>query len=837
MNTQERPLYRELQSGQVYFDSRRVTKGGIFFALKGEKRDGQDFTEDALMRGAAVCFVRKTPETLALAEKYPNSKLIFTNNPLHNLQILAKERRKLFKNPLVAVTGSNGKTIVKEWLFQILCKKYYTLKSPKSYNSQIGVPVSTWHLRPEFDLAIFEAGISKPGEMQILESLLRPDLGILTNLGTAHDADFASKEHKLAEKLMLFKFTKKLIVRENIYFTYKKRFEVLNNTKIITWGESDECQYVLHFYAKSKQDFSAGEPIRLIKSFNFEGTDTKTEDLYCLLMKKTDMSYVNFKLPFYDAASIENAFSALILCVEEGWLKFSEVEKAISCLKTVEMRLQCREGVNNTLIVDDAYNNDFAGLEIALDFMILHASGRKKTVIITEPEQFYEEKSNSAAMTEELLLAKKIDKAFIISNKESFVFSKISCEKFISAEDFKHYFEKNKTAFRDEIILVKGAREYTLEQLTEFFLLPHHGATLEVNLNAIAHNLHFFRSLLAPHTALMCMVKASAYGSSYEIAHLLAYHGVDYLGVAYTEEGVFLRESGIVLPIMVMNTFPENFAQITEYNLQPSIFSTEVLRQLGAFLKERNAKISVHLEFDTGMKRLGFEQKDMPELVKLIQEYRENIDVSACFTHPAASDDEAFDAFTHHQIREFIGFTDTVEKILERRVKKHVLNTAGILRFRAYHFDMVRLGIGLYGIEHALDDYGKLRHAATLKASVSQIREVKKGESIGYGRNFIAQKDILVGTISIGYADGYSRCFGNGVGNVFYKNRLCPVVGNVCMDMCMVDLTGTEPVEGDKVIIFGEIPSVSDLACSAGTIEYEILSQIGSRVKRVFFEE
>lgn len=825
----------ELANAPFYFDSRRVTKGGVFFALKGQKRDGHEFVENALRNGAAYCFVRNDFNTQDLEKKYPGVKFIFSENPLRELQVLAKYRRKLFQKPVVAVTGSNGKTIVKEWLFQLLCKKYHVAKSPKSYNSQIGVPLSAWHLRPEHDLAVFEAGISMPGEMALLENILRPEIGIFTNIGTAHEANFDNTEHKIREKMMLFRHSRKLILRENLYERYKGCFDEYAGLQKVVWGAGENCDYSVHFLPKTHPQ-SANDPLLVIKSDPATLAEKEVSGDRCLIFSQRENTFFSFEMPFPDAASTENLLHVVVLCLEEKWLTPEEIVKNIKTLQRIEMRLQCREGSNNCLIVDDTYNNDYAGLEVALDFMLLHASGRTKTVILTDPEQTLTQAALQANQIEKLLLGKGIEKALIVSNKQDFRFEEIPTLYYPDVTELKRAFQNKMLEIRNEVVLVKGARDYHLEEAVEMLVSPHHGAVLEINLNAIAENLQYYRSELSPHTALMCMVKASAYGSSYEIAHLLAYHGVEYLGVAYAEEGVSLREAGVQLPIMVMNISPDNFSHVTDYGLEPSIFCAEIFRDFGNYLKMRKKRARVHLEFDTGMKRLGFEEADLGRLAELSDEFRDEIEIFACFTHLAASESEEHDAFTHHQVREFLGMADFLERHLSKKVKKHVLNSAGISRFKAYHFDMVRLGIGLYGIETTEQTKGKLRQAATLKATITQIRKLKAGESVGYGRNFVAPKDMILGTISIGYADGYGRRFGNGVGSVYYQNRLCTVVGNVCMDMCMVDLSGTEPKTGDKVVIFGDIPSVNDLANAAGTIAYEVLSQIGSRVKRVFFE-
>ena len=536
-------------------------------------------------------------------------------------------------------------------------------------------------------------------------------------------------------------------------------------------------------------------------------------------------------LPFHDKASIQNVLNAMAILHVLKWTP-DEIQQAVAKLKPVNMRLELKQAQNNSYLIDDSYNNDLAGLRIALDFLDLQDQRHKKSLILSDIFESGLLEKELYRQVASLVNSKKLHQLILIGQAIPHYSSLFEADTlcFKTARDFL----ESDIALQDQVFLIKGSRKFGLEQITRRYQSKSHGTRLEIDLDALTHNLNFYRSQLKPTVKLMVIVKAFAYGSgSLEVANLLQYHQVDYLSVAYPDEGVFLRENGIHLPIMVMNAREENFDSILTHDLEPEIYSFKQLSMLQAFLKERNQKMNIHLKIDTGMRRLGFDPKDMLHIAPVLDQ--ERVKIVSVFSHLAGSDKETHDSFTHKQRQLFMEGTNMLFSILPYVPLRHILNSPGIIRFPHFQLDMVRLGIGLYGVESGNMKQSELMLVNSLKTTVAQVKKVPKGETIGYGREGIAQKDTLIATIEIGYADGFRRVWSNGVGEVFINGKKAPVMGNVCMDMCMIDVTGLEVHDGDEVEIFGENISILDLAAKINTIPYEILTNISERVKRVFF--
>ncbi len=778
-------------------DSRRTgpIDGAVFFALRGSRHNGHDFIPALYEKGIRL-FVVEVPWPVA---HYPAASFLQVASSVKALQKLAAHHRGQFSVPVVGITGSNGKTIVKEWLYQVLSPEQVVVKSPGSYNSQIGVPLSVWQMRSYHSLGIFEAGISQPGEMNALEQIILPDYGIFTNIGPAHDAGFESRRQKIDEKLKLFLRVKKLVYCADHHDIHQavRRHQIPS----FTWGtgkhsdlllEQQEGRYFLHYQGR-----------------------------------KAPLTF-----PFRDAASIENAMHcAAMMCVLKYELQ--TVAERIKRLRQIPMRLEVKEGINGCLLIDDAYNNDLGGLQISLDFLQHQHHHGVRTVILSDMEQ--------TALADEQLageVAVKINQAGInrfigigpVLSRWPQLF-RMPSSFFASTDDFLRHFRADD--FKNEVILIKGSRAFRFERISAQLQRKLHGTVLEINAAALVENLNFFRSLLRPGTRIMAMVKAFAYGNhSVQVANLLQYHRVDYLGVAYTDEGVELRQHNITLPIMVMNPAEESFDMLMHYRLEPEVYSLPLLEKLVAFLNGR--PMGIHIKLDTGMHRLGLEPDDLPRLLHILTTHP-HLEVRSVFSHLSASDDPTLDAYTRQQAESFMAMALQIKNACKGKPLLHLVNTSGIIRFPQYHFDMVRLGIGLYGVDptaaHAL------RPVATLKTTVSQVRYVKAGEPVGYSGKGVAAHNRSIATLAIGYADGFSRAHGNGAGQVLIHGQRVPVVGNVCMDMTMVDVTGLDVKEGDTATIFGEELPLEEVAARIGTIPYEILTHTSARVKRVLVAE
>lgn len=796
----------------LLFDSRRVVfpTASLFFALSGKRQDGHDFIKEIYQKGVRSFVISKKIET----KKFPEADFILVKNVLEALQKIAEKHRKKFELPTIGITGSNGKTIVKEWLFQLLDPDRRVVRSPKSFNSQIGVPLSVWQIDREDEIGIFEAGISRPDEMKSIAKIIRCDIGIFTNLGLAHNEGFEDDFEKLEEKLKLFKFAKTIIYCEDDSRVSRAIRRKFKHRERISWT-------------------SIGIPscdLKILKQDTLLGKTILEADFRS---KK-----INLEIPFSDEASIENAVNCWLLMLHLGYTQ-KIIQKRILDLRPQAMRLEMKAAVNNCILLNDSYNNDLTALKIALDFMEQQAGNRARTIILSDILQTGLSSKMLYKSVADLLIEKKISSVIGIG-KEIKILRNFSSKK----EVFEHYETTDiflqsidNQRFSNEAILIKGARPFQFERIAGRLSQKAHKTVLEVNLNALKHNLNVFAERLQPNVKMLVMVKASGYGSgSIEVARLLQFQKIDYLAVAYADEGVELRRAGIQLPILVLNPEEATFDSLFRYDLEPEIYSINQLKSLLTVLPD-SQKIKAHLKIDTGMSRLGFSEKDLPTLLKILKA-KPQILVQSIFSHLAASEAKKEDAFSKSQFQRFQKSADFLTDALGYRPMRHLLNSAGIVRFPDFQLDMVRLGIGLYGVDGSDEISEQLQTVMTLKATISQIKILKKGDTVGYGRMGKAKKEMKIGTISIGYADGFLRAAGNGNFSVLVKNKFAPTIGNICMDMSMIDLTNIPKTkEGEEVIIFGNNPKVEKLAKCFGTISYEIFTNLSQRVKRVYFEE
>jgi alanine racemase len=807
-------------------DSRNIsqTDNAIFFAIRGERHDGHAFIKDLYDKGIREFVVEKKSLTDALKTELSmlDAKFWVVDNSVKSLQKLAAEHRDKFKIPIIGITGSNGKTIVKEWLSSLLSTDYTIVKSPRSYNSQIGVPLSVWQINENHDLGIFEAGISKSGEMENLEPIIKPEIGIFTNIGSAHDEGFRSRKQKATEKLRLFKHCKTLIYckdYEDIDEEIRILLKAVNpKIELIGWSKAQKGTIWVNY--------NKGKFFTEVEIF-WNGEEYKLQ------------------MPFTDDASLENATHCvfvILTLIQKSFLHWEkgfrdEVESRLATLKPIAMRLELKEGINNCHLIDDTYNNDFAGLAMALNFMSQQHANKRKVLIISDVLQSNLRETELYKNIAELIKSKNIDDVIGIGEVISRNSAQIGEGKFFnSTEDFLNNYPTQR--FKDSLILVKGARKFEFEKIINRLVQKVHGTVFEVNLDALTHNLNFYRSKIGSETKIMVMVKAFAYGSgSAEVASLLEFHRVNYLGVAYTDEGVVLRQHGIKLPIMVMNPQVETFGKLIEHNLEPEIYSFRIFNEYLNYLTSSEIKGgAIHLKLDTGMHRLGFIEDDIDKLIEILKQ-NPSIRIATIFSHLVGADEAIHNDFSRGQIEKFKLMTDKIIEAIGYQPIRHICNSAGIIRFPDAKFDMVRLGIGLYGVEAANIEQKSLQTVGTLKTVISQIKSIKAGETIGYSRKGIIERDSRIATIAIGYADGFDRGFSKGVGKVLVNGTVCPVIGNVCMDMTMIDVTDAVCEEGDEVIIFGKDLSIKELAESIGTIPYEILTGVSERVKRVFYKE
>ncbi|WP_416867900.1 MAG: bifunctional UDP-N-acetylmuramoyl-tripeptide:D-alanyl-D-alanine ligase/alanine racemase [Imperialibacter sp.] len=783
-------------------DSRKVFpgEGAVYFAIKGPNHDGHSFLWEAYQKGWRLFVVESLPKD---TERFESASFFLTSDSLQTLQDLAAAHRSQFSLPVVAITGSNGKTIVKEYLYQLLASSVSVVKSPKSWNSQVGVPLSVWPLAEHHEAGIFEAGISQPDEMAHLKNIIQPTIGIISNIGPAHDALFTSREQKLVEKMKLFEGCKKLIYCTD-HFAIDRFLSgnVLPGVARIGWGQGKGAKYAVS---------TVGSKLKLA----------------------WEMGEVEIDLPFTDDKSVENLCHAVVTALEMG-INPSSLARQVSVLSAIPMRLSLKEGVFGSRLVDDSYNNDFQGLEAALDLAITHSHGKPISVVLSDILQAGENEKELYQHVNDMLMSKGVSKLVAIG-PTIFAYGdafRMACETYVSTEAFLEQVKEKQ--FAGQTVLIKGARSFRFEEIVKKLQAKVHRTVLEVNLEALQHNFQFYKSILEPRVKTMVMLKAFAYGSgSGEIGRTLQYLKADYVAVAYPDEGVLLREQGVHLPVMVMNAPEESFDKLPAYSLEPEIFSLSQLQNYGEWSLGKSGVPPIHIKVDTGMHRLGFVADEIEAIAEVLDRYP-NIKVASIFSHLAGSENSAFDDFTHVQAKTFLDCYEQLSQHLGYKPIRHLVNTAGISRFKSYQFDMVRVGIGLHGIESTEEKQGQLTVVARLKTVVSQVRRLAAGQTVGYSRAGKTNKDTDVATIAIGYADGYPRSLGNGKGKVLIKEQLLPTIGSVCMDMTMVDVTGVDVREGDEVVVFGEHPSANQVAEWAGTIPYEILTSVSERVKREY---
>ncbi|MDR0833130.1 MAG: alanine racemase [Candidatus Symbiothrix sp.] len=872
-------------------DSRSVSdaENTLFFALQTTHNDGHRYIQELYDKGVRNFVVQHTFDG---AEAMPDANILLVNDSLEALQTLAAHHRQQYTMPIIGITGSNGKTIVKEWLYQLLHDRFVIVRSPRSYNSQTGVPLSVWQLNEQTQLGIFEAGISLPGEMERLKKIILPTIGIFTGIGEAHQENFISQEEKCLEKLKLFENalerhcvagcdpqspqTKVIIYNEDqplvkycMELSFPRRQE---SPQIFAWSTKNENaplyiskidkhidHTIIHYTVGATLAVALNAAVAQsnnaddrINGDRIEGNRINGDHKEGDHKEGDHKGRPYIKIPFTDDASIEDAIHCLATVLyltpllRGAW--GADLSARFEKLDPVAMRLDVSKGVNGTILINDTYNSDINSLSIALDFMARRSGDNqlKRTLILSDilqsgmvPAAFYRKVA-------ELVQQKQVQHIIgigpnLMSHSNLFTMEKDfypTTESFLDSGTWRH--------LKDSLILIKGARQSRFERIVEQLEEKAHQTVLEVDLDAVIHNLKYFRSKLKPATKVICMVKAFGYGiGSYELAKTLQERGADYLAVALADEGAELRREGISMPIMVMNPEKHAFNTLFEHHLEPEIYNLSMLEAIIRETERRGiVRYPIHIKLDTGMARLGFDANDLA-LVASKLKTQNGVVVKSVFSHLAGSDSPLLDDYTHTQIQRFTGESEQLEKLLgwgdrkgrpnEAQFMRHILNSAGIERFPEAQFDAVRLGIGLYGIS-AVDSHA-LKPVASLKTCILQIREVAKGETVGYNRNGVLKRDSRIACLPIGYADGLDRRLGNGHGKVLINGQLCPFIGNICMDICMVDVTDVPAQEGDAALIFGEQITISELADSLQTIPYEILTAISPRVKRIYFKE
>lgn len=804
----------------LLIDSRRVVfpAASLFFAIASPLRDGHRFIDDAYQKGIRAFVISKPVETSA----WPEASFIRVANTITALQELAAHHRRQFSLPVIGITGSNGKTIVKEWLFQLLQEDYKIVRSPRSYNSQIGVPLSVWQLNKDHTLAIFEAGISQPGEMEKLQAIIQPSAGVITSIGEAHSEGFTGRREKINEKTKLLKGVSAVVFPQDT--------PLLGDAI-----EEQESRYTSSAILKFNWGHSNGAALQ-VKSISKAAFQTTITCTY----QQTEQTII---IPFTDDASIENALTcwSVLLLLQ---IPATVIAQRMLQLQPVNMRLEMKKAINNCTLINDSYSADITSLQIALNFLQQQSGTAHKTVILSDFLQTGAGEEPLYKAIADALVQHEVKRVIGIGEKISHYLplyldvAGTLQEYHASTEKYLRQFRTS--SFREETILIKGARVFELEQIAALLEQKAHQTILEINLDAIVHNFKQYQQcLVSPHTKIMAMVKAFAYGSGgAEIAGVLQYHKCDYLGVAYADEGVDLRKAGIRLPVMVMNPEETSFAAITDHNLEPDIYSFHTLYAFEQYLKQEDIRhYPVHIEIETGMNRLGFSTGEVEKLASYLSG-NPYLNVQSVFSHLASSEEPGEDAFTQLQYERFAQAAAWLETKLGYSFLKHISNSAAIIRQPALQLDMVRLGIGLYGVDSAATGKAGLQPAATLKSTVSQIKHLQAGDSVSYNRKGKVDADTIIATIRIGYADGYPRRLGYGNGYMLVNGQPAPTIGTVCMDMTMINITGIPGVqEGDEVIVFGDVLPIQEVAARAGTIPYEIMTGISQRVKRVYFQE
>ncbi|KQK27048.1 alanine racemase [Chryseobacterium aquaticum] len=795
---------KDLIIKNIAFDSRIIyaIKNTAFIAINTKKNSGEKFIESAVDRGIKV---------IISEHHYPqfeNITWIIVENAVQFLQKLAKYHSEHSDLKSIGITGSNGKTILKEWIYQCLWNEFPTVKSPKSFNSQIGLPLSLLQINKCHKLGIFEVGISMPNEMETLENMFHPQIGLLTHIGTAHAANFSSEEELINEKIKLFKDSEVIIYNGDNLLVDKKIKELYSSKKLITYG------------------FQKNNDV-------FVKTNVKDENIVVKYFEEE----ISFPVHQRDEATLSNAL-ALITVLKELNISNESIIEKINALKAVEMRLEAIEGIKNNIIINDSFNLDLDSLKTALQFLNEYKKS-KKSLVLTD---IFDVNSNSKELYEEvseLVNEQKFDSVFLIGEEitqfrelfKSNTFTFINTKELI---DSKHV-----TEIENQIILLKGARKFEIEKLKDLLELRKHDTVLEINLNAILHNINYHKSLLKPSTKMMAMVKANAYGlGSYEISEFLQHHHIDYLGVAFADEGVELRKKGITTPIVVMNPEQHSYDTIIQYNLEPEIYSFRVLELFyeAAQKSGHTKEYPIHIKLETGMHRLGFKENELDDLIQTL--HHKNLRVQSIFSHLSSSDVPEEREFTLKQLETFSKNSSYLIENIGYQPMRHILNSSGITNYTEHQYDMVRIGIGMLGESPTPEIQKQLRSSVSFKTVISQISMVENGESVGYSRKYKTNHLTKIATIPVGYADGIPRLIGNLVGNVGVNKTLAPIVGNICMDMMMINVDEVQNVkEGDKVTIFNAKPSLKEFAGYCKTITYEVLTSISPRVKRIYIKD
>ena len=809
----------------ILFDSRLLVdaENTLFFALSGGRNDGHKYINDLYEKGVKAFVVNEN----YVKNGCDDAVFIAVDDTLSALQKLAAYHRSLFDIPVVGITGSNGKTVVKEWLYQILSPSMSVCRSPKSYNSQIGVPLSVWQMNSSNEVAVFEAGISRPGEMEKLRDIIKPTIGVFTNIGPAHGKNFKDIQQKIEEKIKLFDGVKNLIFCMDIVEIADIVAKNVKNS--FTWSKIDKGAdlFISSIKISEKSEITAV----------YHGTT------------------ISITIPFIDDASIENAINCWCVALLLG-LPNDVIAERMAHLEAVEMRMELKAGVRNCLIINDSYNNDRNALAIALDFMNAQHHDNKVLILsdILQSELKEEDLYKNVA---QLIENKGVDTFIGIGESLCSSFrakqrgaEKSSLPKIHLNRKIQSYFYESTSdflanhpmkMFENQIVLLKGARSFEFERIMKVLQQKSHETILEINLDNLVKNLNYYRGKLKKDTKMMVMVKAFAYGSgNYEVSNVLAFHHVDYLTVAYADEGVELRHKGIKLPIMVMTPETNTFDIIIKHGLEPDIYSFRCLSQLEDAINQLDTElkepVGIHIKVDTGMHRLGFLPDDIDALIERIKA-NPKIKIMSVFSHFATSDMPEEDAFVMHQVEQFELMSQKIIKAFPYKIIRHMLNTAGITRFTEYQYDMVRLGIGVYGVPVCDEDRGKLHNVMSLKSTIKQIKEYGPGETIGYGRHGKITKLSRIAVIPIGYADGLRRELGNGNACFWVNGKAAPIVGNVCMDLTMIDVTGIDCQEDDTAVLFDDNHPIEIIANACHTIPYEIMTRISQRVKRIYVKE
>jgi len=794
-------------------DSRRLIypDTSLFFAITTGQNDGHLYVEELMQRGVFNFVVKTNFDTSA----FPNANFLKVNDVLAALQIIAKHHRAQFTYPVIGITGSNGKTIVKEWLNQLLANRYHIIRSPRSYNSQIGVPLSVWEMEEKHQLAIFEAGISQKGEMEVLANMIQPTIGILTSIGTAHQEGFESEAEKRNEKWKLFQNAQVIIAPlSELALDDNDVAHHSGYPSVITWCRSGAATLKI----QSETIIQGHTHLQA----NYLGAD------------------LQLVVPFTDLISVNNTITCLLTLLHLQ-VPMSEIQEGINQLRHLDMRMQIKKGIQHCYILNDSYSNDVHSLQLALTYATQQAGALPITLILSDVAQFNQDAVQYDQLLQQLAvfpikkliaigphLAKALQKHKGLHNKGVHVISFDTTQQFIHQMDIY--------SFKEEFILIKGARVFELEKINELLQLQVHKTMAEINLTTLVDNYKKIKTVVGPKVKMMAMVKAFGYGSgSVEVARILQFHHVDYLSVAYADEGVALRQAGIHLPIMVMNVDETTFDTLVKYHMEPEIFSFTLYQQFNEYIKNQAiSNFPIHIKLNTGMNRLGFDMDTIENLCDLLKS-NSQLKVQTIFSHLSASGNKSLENFTHQQLNLFNTAAAKIETVLGYTTLKHIANSDAILLDPIFHLDMVRLGIGLYGTSQGPID---LAPVVQLTTTISQIRHLKKGDTVGYNRAGVLLRDSIIATVRLGYADGYSRHLGLGKGAMWLNGLLAPIVGDICMDMTMIDITDIPSVsEGDSVQVFGKNLAITQVAKWAGTIPYEILTSIGQRVKRIYISD